>query len=88
MRDGQGWLCAVCGRRWVTGYAQGIHTAPECDHGAEVRLPVWPGDEADALRWIAEQQRQLLAGSSPARPTNEGDLAPGPRAHRRASGSP
>lgn len=65
--QGTAWVCAVCGRAWVTGYGDGLHTAPECEHGAEVRLPVALDDQADALRWIAaETARRLEAGSPPA----------------------
>lgn len=57
--EGQAWLCAVCARRWVTGFGPGLHTAPECEHGGEVHLPVWFTEEADALRWIALQLAYL-----------------------------
>jgi len=56
------WLCAVCGRYWVTGLRSGLATGLECGHDAEVRLPVLVRDESDALRFLARVQKKLEGG--------------------------
>lgn len=66
MTEGQAWLCALCYRRWVTGLSPGLETAPECHHEAEVHLPHWFDDEAEALRWLAAEAKKLEAGRRPA----------------------
>jgi len=58
------WCCAVCGRCWVEGPDHRVlQASAECDHAAEVRLPPWLPDEADALRWLARQVDVLKRGS-------------------------